>query len=192
MRFSTPTRAAGGDGPRRRPPDRVRLREHGTVTWMVSRERTRHFDPEAALRIETASGHGVHLHKVLATDAQERCAFTASPRSAALRRTRHRRAIRQRRFEEHLPSSPMGYRNRVRQKRLDKVWPIGRLKEKSRGIAQHYDILPSTSLTRPANAPPPCASSADARHDDDPPVVCTRPCMQSNGTKRPCGAPTSR
>ena len=47
------------------------LREQGYRSLVVSRERTRHFDPEAALRIETASGHGVHLHKVVSEDAQE-------------------------------------------------------------------------------------------------------------------------
>ena len=52
--------------------DRVQwLREQGYRYLVVSRERTRHFDAEAAVRIETASSHGVHLHKVLSDDGQE-------------------------------------------------------------------------------------------------------------------------
>ena len=57
------------------------LRDNDYRYLVVSRERTRHFDPEAAQRIETASRHGVHLHKVVSDDAR-RCACTASPRSA--------------------------------------------------------------------------------------------------------------
>ena len=55
------------------------VREHHTLAQMldalnalvVSRERTRHFDADAALSIETASHHRVHLHKVLSDDGQE-------------------------------------------------------------------------------------------------------------------------
>ena len=46
-----------------------------------------------------------------------------------------------RRFEEGLIKLSEGLSKPRTQKRLDKVWQrIGRLKEKSRGIAQHYDI----------------------------------------------------
>ena len=52
--------------------DRVRwLREHQYCSLVVSRERTRHFDADAALSIETASHHRVHLHKIFRDDAQE-------------------------------------------------------------------------------------------------------------------------
>ena len=47
------------------------LRDNDYRYLVVSRERIRHFDPEAAQRIETASRHGVHLHKVVSDDAQE-------------------------------------------------------------------------------------------------------------------------
>ena len=53
---------------------------------VVSRERTRHFDPEAALRIETASKHGVHLHKVLADHGQEVRLYCFSEARAAKER----------------------------------------------------------------------------------------------------------
>ena len=48
------------------------LRENAHRYLVVSRERTRHFDPEAAQRIETASRHGVHVHKVVSDDGCER------------------------------------------------------------------------------------------------------------------------
>ena len=47
------------------------LRDNDYRYLVVSRERTRHFDPEAAVCIETASRHGVHLHKVVSDDGQE-------------------------------------------------------------------------------------------------------------------------
>ena len=53
---------------------------------MVSRERTRHFDAEAAVRVETASSHGVHLHKVLCDDAQEVRLYCFSEERAAKER----------------------------------------------------------------------------------------------------------
>ena len=62
--------------------DRVQwLRDHGYRYLVVSRERFRQFDPDAAQRIETASRQGVHLHKVVSEDGHER-AFSASPRNA--------------------------------------------------------------------------------------------------------------
>ena len=120
--------------------DRVQwLREHGYRYLVVSRERTRHFDPEAALRIETASSHGVHLHKVLSDDAQEVRLYCFSEQRAAKERGIVERFAK--RFEDALAQLCDGLSKPRTQKRLDKVWQrIGRLKEKSRGIAQHYDI----------------------------------------------------
>ena len=120
--------------------DRLRwLREQSYRYLVVSRERTRHFDPEAALRIETASKHGVHLHKVLSEDAQEVRLYCFSEERAAKERGIAERFAR--RFEEGLIKLSEGLSKPRTQKRLDKVWQrIGRLKEKSRGIAQHYDI----------------------------------------------------
>ena len=75
--------------------DRVQwLREHRYRYLVVSRERTRHFDAEAAVRIETASSHGVHLHKVLCDDTQEVRLYCFSEERAAKERA-IRRALRQ-------------------------------------------------------------------------------------------------
>ena len=120
--------------------DRVQwLREHRYRSLVVNRECTRHFDPEVALRIETASSHGVHLHKVLSDDAQEVRLYCFSEQRAAKERGIVERFAK--RFEDALTQLSDGLSKPRTQKRLDQVWQrIGRLKEKSRGITQHYDI----------------------------------------------------
>ena len=67
--------------------ERVRwLREHRYRYLVVSRERTRHFDAEAALSLETASHHRVHLHKVVSDDGQEVRLYCFSEQRAAKER----------------------------------------------------------------------------------------------------------
>ena len=120
--------------------DRVQwLREQGYRYLVVSRERTRHFDAEAAVRIETASNHGVHLHKVLSDDAQEVRLYCFSEERAAKERGIVERFAK--RFEEALTKLSDGLSKPRTHKRLDKVWQrIGRLKAQSRGVAQHYVV----------------------------------------------------
>ena len=103
------------------------LREHRYRYLVVSRERTRHFDPEVALRIETASKHGVHLHKVLCDDAQEVRLYCFSEERAAKERGIAERFAR--RFESALTELSEGLSKPRTRKRLDQVWQrIGRLK----------------------------------------------------------------
>ena len=120
--------------------DRLRwLRNQGYRYLVVSRERSRHFDAEAALRIESASNHGVHLHKVLADDGQEVRLYCFSEQRAAKERGIAERFAR--RFETALSQLSQGLSKPRTQKHPDKVWQrIGRLKEKSHGVAQHYDV----------------------------------------------------
>ena len=127
--------------------DRVQwLREHRYRYLVVSRERTRHFDAEAALRIETASNQGVHLHKVLCEDTQEVRLYCFSEERAAKERAIVERFAK--RFEDALTKLSEGLSKRRTHKRLDKVWQrIGRLKENSRGVAQHYEIELDTDET---------------------------------------------
>ena len=115
---------------------------------VVSRERTRHFDAEAAVRIETASSHGVHLHKVLSEDGQEVRLYCFSEERAAKERGIVARFAK--RFEDALTNLSEGLSKPRTQKRLDKVWQrIGRLKElNSRGIAQHYAVELDTDEIR--------------------------------------------
>ena len=127
--------------------DRVRwLREHQYRYLVVSRERTRHFDADAALSIETASHHRVHLHKVLSDDGQEARLYCFSQARAAKERAIVERFAQ--RFEAALARLSDGLSKPRTHKRTDQVWQrIGRLKETSRGVAQHYDIELDTDET---------------------------------------------
>lgn len=122
------------------------LRDNAYRYLVVSRERTRHFDPEAAQRIETAQRQGVHVHKVLSEDAQEVRLHCFSEE-----RANKERAIVERfatRFELTLTKLSEGLSRPRTEKRAGKLRErIGRLKAKSRGIAQHYHIDIDTDPT---------------------------------------------
>ena len=127
--------------------DRVQwLRDNDYRYLVVSRQRIRHFDPEAAQRIETASRQGVHLHKVVSEDTQEVRLHCFSEE-----RANKERAIVERfaqRFEKALTQLCEGLARPRTEKRADKIRErIGRLKAKSRGIAQHYHIEVDTDDT---------------------------------------------
>ena len=111
-----------------------------------SRERTRHFDPEAAVCIETASRHGVHLHKVMSDDGEELRLHCFSEE-----RAHKERAIVERfatRFEQALTQLSEGLSRPRTEKRAGKIRErIGRIKAKSRGIAQHYRVELDTDST---------------------------------------------
>ena len=118
------------------------------ITWLaaqgyrylvVSRERKRTFDLASAMTVTTATQQSVHLHKVLSEDGQEMRLYCYSEA-----REEKEKAIAERlakRFENALTTLSEGLSRPRTQKRIDKIWQrIGRLKEKSRGVAQHYDI----------------------------------------------------
>ncbi len=118
------------------------------ITWLaaqgyrylvVSRERKRTFDLASAMTVTTATQQPVHLHKVLSEDGQETRLYCYSEA-----REEKEKAIAERlakRFENALTTLSVGLSRPRTQKRIDKIWQrIGRLKEKSRGVAQHYDI----------------------------------------------------
>ena len=112
------------------------LAEQGYRYLVVSRERKRTFDLASAM---TATQQSVHLHKVLSEDGQETRLYCYSEA-----REEKEKAIAERlakRFEKALTTLSEGLSRPRTQKRIDKIWQrIGRLKEKSRGVAQHYDI----------------------------------------------------
>ena len=120
--------------------DRVQwLRNHGYRYLVVSRERIRQFDPDAAQRIETAQRQGVHLHKVVSEDGQEARLYCFSEERAAKERGIVERFAR--RFETALTALSDGLSRPRTRKRVDQVWErIGRLKAKNQRVAQHYDI----------------------------------------------------
>ena len=115
------------------------LRENGYRYIVVSRERRRRFDAEAAIAHRTRGGHTVHLHKVDDPDGGEVRLYCYSEE-----RAKKERGIVERfatRFEKDLQALHEGLSRPRTQKKLDRVWQrIGRLKEKSRGAGQHYDI----------------------------------------------------
>ena len=99
---------------------------------VVSRERKRTFDLASAMN--TAVG-------ALAQGAVRRWPGGSSVllfRGAGTKGVAERLA---KRFENALTTLSEGLSRPRTQKRIDKIWQrIGRLKEKSRGVAQHYDI----------------------------------------------------
>ena len=115
------------------------LAEQGYRYLVVSRERKRTFDLASAMTVTTATQQSVHLHKVLSEDGQETRLYCYSEA-----REEKEKAIAERlakRFEKALTTLSEGLSRPRTQKRIDKIWQrIGCLKEKSRGVAQHYDI----------------------------------------------------
>jgi transposase len=115
------------------------LREKGYGYLVVSRERSRQFDADCAIAIETAAHDTVRCYKVLADDQQEVRLYCHSPG-----REQKEQAIAARfasRFEAELNALNEGLKRPRTEKRIDKLWErIGRLKEKHHGIGQHYQI----------------------------------------------------
>ncbi len=115
------------------------LRDHGYRYLVVSRERHRQFDAEAAVSLRTRSNQTVHLHKVVSTDPDEVRLYCYSEE-----RAKKERAIVERfaaRFEAALTRLHEGLARPRAHKRLDQVWQrIGRLKTKHPRVASHYQI----------------------------------------------------
>ena len=115
------------------------LAEHGYRYIVVSRERRRRFDAEAATAHRTRRGGTVHLEKVADPEGGEVRLYCYSEERAAKERGIAERFAA--RFERDLDALHEGLSRPRTQKKPDKIWQrIGRLKEKSRGVGQHYDI----------------------------------------------------
>lgn len=115
------------------------LNDHGYRYLVVSRERHRQFDPAQAVEIRAADGGRIRLQKVLAPELGEARLYCHS-----VQREQKEAAIVARltaRFEQGLEKLREGLGKRRTDKRLTSITErIGRLKEKSRGIGQHYRI----------------------------------------------------
>ena len=115
------------------------LKAQGYRYLVVSRERTRQFDPLQAIEISAAGGQRIRLHKVLNADAQEVRLYCHSPgreqkEVAILARLTQR-------FEQGIAKLCEGLAKPRGEKRLVKITErIGRLKQRCRGIGQHYRI----------------------------------------------------
>lgn len=123
------------------------LRQEGYRYLVVSRERTRQFDPDQAVEIKTAAAQSVHLQKVLSEDGQEVRLYCYSEQRANKEQGISNRFIE--RFEAglkelaeslHAPAEK-GKRRKDPKSALEALRErIGRLKAASHGIAQHYQI----------------------------------------------------
>jgi len=106
---------------------------------VVSRERSRQFDADAAISLETAAQATVRCQKVVAEDGQEVRLYCHSPG-----REQKEQAMAERfasRFETQLNALNEGLQRPRTEKRPAKLWErIGRLKEKQHGMGQHYQI----------------------------------------------------
>ncbi len=115
------------------------LRENGYRYLAVSRDRTRRFDPELALAIETRSHQTVHVRKAVDAEGGEARLYCYSEA-----RAKKEQGIANRfaaRFEGERQKLHDGLKRPRTRKRLAPVWQrIARIREKSRGGAAHYDI----------------------------------------------------
>ena len=120
--------------------DRIQwLREEGYRYLVASRQGHRQFDPEAALTVETASKATLQLHKEVSDDGREVRLYCCSQQRAQKERGIVERFSR--RFEQGLTRLSEGLSRPRAHKGIEKVRErIGRLKEQSRGVAQHYTI----------------------------------------------------
>ena len=120
--------------------DRIQwLRQEGYRYLVASRQGARHFDPEAAVTVETASKATLQLHKEVSDDGEEVRLYCCSQQRAEKEKGILDRFSR--RFEQGLTRLSEGLRRPRTHKGIGKVRErIGRLKEQSRGMAQHYTI----------------------------------------------------
>ena len=115
------------------------LRDNGYRYLVVSRERHRQFDADAAVAIQTQSNQTVHLHKVVSTDPGEVRLYCYSEERAHKERAIVERAAA--RFEAALTTLNEGLARPRAHKRLGQVWQrIGRLRAKHTRVAKHYQI----------------------------------------------------
>ena len=115
------------------------LRESGYRYLVVSRERHRQFDAQAAVAIQTRSRQTIHLHKVVSTDPDEVRLYCFSEERAEKERGIFERFAA--RFETALTQLHDGLSRPRAHKRLPQVWQrIGRLKAKHPRVAPHYRI----------------------------------------------------
>ena len=115
------------------------LVEHGYRYLVVRRGGMRQFDETRAVTIETAGEEWLHLQKELSPDGQELCLYCHSPS----RQLKEEAMLAQScgRFEAGLQQMSAGLQKPRSEKNHDKLLErLGRLKQKSRGASQHYQV----------------------------------------------------
>jgi transposase len=115
------------------------LKAQGYRYLVVSRERHRQFDPAQAVEIRAAAGGRIRLQKVLLPELQEARLYCHSEQREQKEAAIVARLTR--RFEQGLEKLRQALGKPRTDKRLVGITErIGRLKEKSHGIGQHYRI----------------------------------------------------
>jgi len=115
------------------------LAEQGYRYLVVRRGGHRQFDPTQAIAIETASGETLRLQRTLSEDGREVFLYCHSAGREAKESAITARFAQA--FEAGLQKIAEGLSKPRAEKRLDRLTErIGRLKEKSRGVSQHYVI----------------------------------------------------
>jgi transposase len=115
------------------------LREQGYRYLVVSRERDRQFDSQAAIAIDRARGEPIQLQLVRDEGGQEVRLYCYSKARAEKENAMERRFAE--RFEAGLRKIAEGLSKPRGEKRITKLSErIGRLKEKGHGVGQHYTI----------------------------------------------------
>ena len=115
------------------------LKEQKYRYLVVSRERARQFDPDQAVDTLTASNETIQLQRVLSKDGGEVRLYCHSTGRDTKETAIAGRFVT--RFETSLEALAAGLNKPRAQKKLADIQQrIGRLKEKSRGIGQHYEI----------------------------------------------------
>jgi transposase len=119
------------------------LVEHGYRYLVVRRGGARQFDDAKAVSIETAGGAKLRLHKQLSADGQEVQLYCHSEGRQAKETAMVERFTKG--FEEGLQKIAAGLTKPRGEKHYDKLLErIGRLKQKSHGASQHYNLTLST------------------------------------------------
>ena len=167
------------------------LRDNGYRYLVVSRERHRRFDADAAVALQTQSDQTVHMHKVVSTDPDEVRLYCYSEERAEKERGIVERFAA--RFETALTKLNDGLARPRAHKRLDQVWQrIGRLKAKHSRVASHYQVAVTANEAGDQAAPSP--GPAAPRTARWLPIRASTACAAARptGTKTPCGVPTPR
>jgi transposase len=124
----------------------VWLKEQKYRYLVVSRERGRQFDPGLAVDTLTASNETVRLQRVLSEDGTEVRLYCHSEGRETKETAISARFVTG--FESGLEKLAAGLSKPRRQKKLAEIQQrIGRLKENSRGVSQHYDIVVTPDAT---------------------------------------------
>ena len=140
----------------------------------VSREQHRQFDADEAIAFQSAGDETIRVHKVLSDDAQEVRLYCHSTG-----REKKEVAIVGRfadRFEEGLAKLHLGLAKPRGEKRYDKIMErIGRLKQKSHGLGQHYQIsVQPDDSGKKVNSITWCKTPKPGSMLTDPGVYCLR------------------